>query len=69
MRSVEGPFFKLMVTGPEASVHVKVKDCPAVTPLKAELVKETAWTTAREAAARRMLENCMLIDLSRDPSN
>jgi hypothetical protein len=37
-RAVEGPFFKVMVTGPEASDHVSSIDSPAVIPLKAELV-------------------------------
>jgi hypothetical protein len=62
LRSVEAPFFKVIVTGPEASVHVKVNGEPAVNPLNAELVKETALATASAEAATKRDVNCILRD-------
>jgi hypothetical protein len=62
-RSLESPFFKVMVTGPEASVQVNSIGCPAVIPLKAEFVNETAFAKPKATAAMRALENCILMVL------
>jgi len=60
LRSVEAPFFKVMVTGPEAPLQVRVIGLPAVIPLNAELVNSTALTMAMAITARRALEYCIL---------
>ena len=54
------------MTGPEASAQVMLKGVPAVTDSSwaAVFVNITALATASVAAARRTLENCILIDSS-----
>jgi hypothetical protein len=54
------------VTGPEASPQVMLKVWPAVTLLKDGLVNLAALATAKAAAAKMRLENCILYDYSRN---
>jgi len=59
-RLVEGPLSSLMVTGPTASFHFRVKDWPAVIS-KAELVNEgLAETAAARAPTTVATENFMV---------
>jgi len=60
LRSVEEPFFRVMVTGPSASDQVKSIGWPAVMPLNAELVNWMALARPRETTAMSAVENCML---------
>jgi len=53
------------VTGPAASAQVTLKVWPAVTLLKDGLVNLAALATAKAAAAKMKLENCILYDCSR----
>lgn len=61
---VEGPSFRRRVTGPSAPLQVMVTGTPAVMleSSAAVLVISTALATASIAAARRALENCILMD-------
>ena len=62
-RADEGPFFKVKVTGPEASAHVRfTTELPAryaVAKKGADIVNSTAWVSAKVAAARKIVENCI----------
>jgi len=61
LRFVEGPFWRVRVTGPSASAHEMLKGVPTVMPAKVTSVRITlALTLARAAAARRRLLNCIL---------
>lgn len=52
------------MTGPEAPLQVMLKLLPAVTSLKVGLVNLAALATAKAAAAKMRLENCILYDYS-----
>lgn len=62
VRALDGPAFKSRVTGPVASYQVMLKFCPTVTPLNVDAVLPilAAWATAKAAAAKMAVENCML---------
>lgn len=60
MRSVDGPFLRVRVTGPSASDQVMLKGVPAVTS-KDGLVNLTALARVAAAAVRKMVLNCILI--------
>lgn len=61
-KTFAGPFFKVRVTGPDASLQVMFKEVPALTPTNdwGVLVIWTALTRVMAAAARTANENCIL---------
>lgn len=61
-KSLEGPSFNKIVTGPEAFAHFNSNGVPALTLTKsaATLVNCAALATATAAPATRTLENCIL---------
>lgn len=64
-RLVASPFFRRMVTGPDASLQVRFTGLPTVIPTKVwgGMVNLAALVSAKAAAATRASENCILKDL------
>lgn len=64
MRAIGSPFFKVRVTGPDALPQVTVAGDPAVMFWKkaGPLVIWTALASAKAVAARKTLENCILME-------
>lgn len=62
---LEGPFFRLRVTGPEASIQEMLNAEPAVIPAKDGLANLAALATVKAAAAARMVVNCILTEVFR----
>jgi len=56
----EGPLFRLIVTGPEASIQVISKGVPAAIPVKSELLNFAAETSEAVRAKRKTLD-CIVI--------
>lgn len=61
VRSSEGPFLRVMVTGPWASDHFRVMGTPA-SGLKPLFEKSNwmAWAAAARAARMRAVDDCIL---------
>jgi len=62
-RLVVSPFLRVKVTPPEAPDQETLNGEPATIPEKLGLVNWTALVTAKAAAARMSLVNCILTDL------